>query len=69
MDDSVYDPNQTNMITFTGPAVTSDDQPTSFGPAFFDVLASIAKSIGGAQYLIGMLRPYKYVSHSQSNRA
>lgn len=53
MDDSIYDPNQSSMITFTSPAANSNDQPTTFGPVLFDVLSSIADQVGGAQFLIG----------------
>lgn len=53
MDDSLFNPSQTEMITFTTPAANFNDQPVTYGPVLYDVLAEVGKRIGGAQYLIG----------------
>ncbi|KAL5488067.1 hypothetical protein ACEPAI_6175 [Sanghuangporus weigelae] len=54
MDDSVFNSTQAKMIVYTGEAVSAHDQPVSYGPIFYDVLADLAKNIGGAEYLIGL---------------
>ena len=56
MDDSTYDSSQSDMIVFTNPAANINDQPVTYGPVLYDVLADLAGKIGGAQYLIGKSR-------------
>ena len=63
MDDSIYDPNQSNMIIITDPTANDNDLPVTFGPVLFDVLQSIADQLG-VQYLIGMLSPPSFGSSS-----
>ena len=53
MDDSIFNPSQTDMITFTSPAANINDQPVTYGPSLYDVLSEVGTRIGGAQYLIG----------------
>ncbi|OCB84380.1 hypothetical protein A7U60_g8364 [Sanghuangporus baumii] len=54
MDDSIFNSTQSKMIVYTGEAVSAHDQPVSYGPILYDVLANLAKNIGGAEYLIGL---------------
>ena len=56
MDDSVFNSTQTDMIVYTGEALSPHDQPVSYGPVFYDVLGNLAGKVGGAEYLIGKLK-------------
>lgn len=53
MDDSTYNSSQSEMIVFPNPAANINDQPVTYGPVLYDVLADLASKVGGAQYLIG----------------
>ena len=53
MDDSIFNSSQSQMIVNLTTSSNSNDIPVSYGPVLYDVLASIASSIGGAEYLIG----------------
>lgn len=70
MDDSIFNPSQTEMITFTTPAANFNDQPVTYGPVLYDVLAEVGKRIGGAQYLIGIViqKINKFTSLTMLNR-
>jgi hypothetical protein len=53
MDDSTYDPYQSQMITNTSFTTDIHDQPVTYGPVLFDVLAELANQVGGIEYLMG----------------
>lgn len=55
MDDSTYNSSQLEMIAFPSAAKNVNDQPVTYGPTLYDVLAELSTKIGGAQYLIGQL--------------
>ena len=53
MDDSIYKPDQAQMIVNLSAAVNPHDQPVSYGPVLYDVLAEVGDRVGGVQYLLG----------------
>jgi hypothetical protein len=54
MDDSVYVPNQSNMITITNTNAYFNDVPVNFGPVFWEVLNSMSDRVGEMQFIIGL---------------
>ena len=65
MDDSIYEPDQSQMIVNLTVTSNANDQPVTYGPVFYDVLASISSTLGGMELLIGQLvlrsRPSSYL--------
>ncbi|KAI5124955.1 hypothetical protein M0805_007382 [Coniferiporia weirii] len=54
MDDSTFNSSQSQMIVFPSAAQNINDQPVTYGPVLYDVLAELAKGASGLQYLIGL---------------
>jgi hypothetical protein len=54
MDGSTWVPTQTQMIVLTDPNAYYNDVPVNFGPTFFDVLNSMADTVGEMAFIIGL---------------
>ena len=53
MDSSSIDPNQQEIIVFTGTRDSDNDVHSTFGPILFDTLKAFGDAVGGAEYMIG----------------
>lgn len=54
MDVSTYVPDQTEMIKLTDPNAYYNDVPCDFGPTLFDVMNTLADTVGEMQFIIGL---------------
>ncbi|KAF8840938.1 hypothetical protein BDN67DRAFT_996503 [Paxillus ammoniavirescens] len=54
MDGSTWVPTQTQMIVLTDPNAYYNDVPVNFGPTLFDVLNSMADTVGEMAFIIGL---------------
>ena len=54
MDDSVYVPDQSNMIRITNPDAYFNDVPVDFGPLLWEVMNSMSDRIGETQFIVGL---------------
>ncbi|TFK50159.1 hypothetical protein OE88DRAFT_1661748 [Heliocybe sulcata] len=54
MDESLYAPDQKQMLTFPDPDAPSNNIPTNFGPVLWDVMGAVSKQVGGISFLVGL---------------
>ena len=53
MDSSTYIPDQQQIINFTNPNASIDDQPVNYSSMLFQLMKATSDTIGGVQWLIG----------------
>ncbi|KZT27245.1 glycoside hydrolase family 79 protein [Neolentinus lepideus HHB14362 ss-1] len=67
MDESVYTPKQTQMLTFPDPNAPSNNIPTNFGPLLWDVMTAVSTMVGGITYLVGLSMREDMASWGEGN--
>lgn len=53
MDSSTYVPDQQQIINFTDPTASKDDQPVTYGQVLFDIMKTTSDKVD-SQWLIGV---------------
>ena len=73
MDSSTYVPDQQQVIQFTDPSASADDQTVTYNSAVFQTMKATSDKIGGVQWLIGVYivlkSPYKSRTDNLASQA